>query len=1215
MQLSQVSKEFSKAGKLNKYLIIEQRYAAELRKLVYDYTLTPSFEIAINLIEVYRKLGDLYIDIGRISNKAEDYTDAAVFYQYVLSMVEKLEEEQKAKTNQELENYKVQAFEQLDIIWRELRELVYISANREITSQLGLVKHESEINRDFLKQLRMDAESKIQEIDEGSLKKEETESVYESEEYFINETRGLFEHIAEQVKGFIARIFKECEEVIGKPPCKYSVIGLGSLALNQFTPYSDLEFAILTENKDYKINSNPKIQNYFKNLSHLVHFKVICLGETIIPTSKYNINLERFISRGFNFDLGGKTPLGRIEKDKDYKLIQTPEKMAEYLDEKYARVDKNLPYILEASCFIYGEQSLFTNYRKKVSKYLNKENEDNVPNFKLRTLKRLKDGVEEHKRNELLNQTEVIKVKSDIDVFRLELIGSENEGKLVDVKQEIYRLPDRFIYSLALFFGIGAKSVWDAVDKLYETKIIACEDKSKNALHYLKYAASFAVMLRLRTYLANKGQFETMSTMVAKSPTTDESFKIFYLTERDISPEGGLFKYYYIALALHKTTEEVCLEENHEKQKNILRGQEFYNDSAEVKGKICLKLMKYNKALEYLEPYVNKVFNSFIENESNMHLGWDIIDLKGLLTLLGNAYSRLGRFKEQQETYGKILAIDEKIKLMVIYSKSPKKNEFLKSIEFIITLNDIGLCFNLGASALMQSQYNEAEKYFYQALDRYTLLNNKYPEKKEPILKSAETLCELGTLYLRQFIINPSEKLLKNAEEKFMQAERLYNQFALITNDKILKVTNYTFNIGNLYLLQKKYDRAELCFKEALSLLKEHYGVLHPDVIKALIALSDLYNDIGQHEQSEFILKKALNDLKPLEMQSTPHIHAKLLHNLGNTLIDLEKYLEAQKILYEARKILLSSYDEKHEEVGCTTRDLIRAIVLQGNLLLSQGNNPINYYQEAMLLYNKYYGDKYDLQIKKLNANETVLITCKSSLFEFCAVSAFKNNKLDEAIKCYEAGHKLFPNNIFFKYRLACCYHIKGMNLRSNGNSEASEHNITKSKEFFESLVDSYPPPYIPSYIHTEYAMLLIKHHNSENRSEYQEIKDLLYHAISIKEENYELLYCQQEKIALIEILREFLKEREILTITKPYILAYYLLIKVHHMQNEINEAKKELMSFAKEIMSVKKQEAEIPLKLLIATYKELGFEFQARIYEEMLIRTLGTVQEGLEKY
>ncbi|MBA8667923.1 tetratricopeptide repeat protein [Holosporaceae bacterium 'Namur'] len=841
-------------ARLNKLRLQEQEYETELKRLVYDYTLTPSFEIGTNLIKIYKALGDLYIDIGRVSSKAEDYTDAAIFYQYVLSMVERIEQED--TTNQELDNYKVRSFKQLEVIWRELSELVCISGNKESSIQSGLVRQESKDNRAFLKKLRKKAEQKVKEIDEVSLKKEETESAYESEEYFTNETRGLFEHIAEQVKGFIARIFKECEEVIGGSPCKYSVIGLGSLALNQFTPYSDLEFAILTDNKDYKINSNPKIQNYFKNLSHLVHFKVICLGETIIPTSKYSINLESFVCRGFNFDLGGKTPLGRIEKDKPYELIQTPEKMAEYLDEKYAHVDKNLPYILEASCFIYGEQSLFTNYRKKVSKYLNKENENGVPNFKLRTLKRLKDGVEEHKINDLLNQKEIIKVKSDIDNYRPELIESTTEGKLFDVKQEIYRLPDRFIYSLALFFGIEAKSAWDAVDKLYQKKIIGIAQENRSAQHHLKYATSFATILRLRAYLHYGQQKDSIDILSVDQKAGNPQIKGgFSLYDRELEEGGALFKYYYIAFPLHKKLDEFCSKENVLLDQNFLSRLNFFKKDNINTGLIYKRLSKYEKAVTYFQEAVKETPNSLLA------LGY----LSHILEINNDPQA----FKYTS------LAIAE--------SENQKDN-----VSLIISLNRMVLL------CLKGSNYGNAKRNIQKVLRFFE------------IYKVSGNMYNLPENLINLFYTNYFQYAVLLREQGDYAAAK-----SCLDNIKLLSEVNLSNKFDNIYLNNEyalmckelgEYEKAIKYYQNILHSLKAIYGEYSVSVATALRNLAACYTDSKDYKNAKCNIDRALeirvyfHDTTSLEVASCYKVLGIILSHYNEDKKAIEKYLKALEI-------------------------------------------------------------------------------------------------------------------------------------------------------------------------------------------------------------------------------------------------------------------------------------------------------------------------------
>ena len=59
-------------------------------------------------------------------------------------------------------------------------------------------------------------------------------------------------------------------------------MGLGSMALAQMTPYSDLEFAILMEEAQDAAAAE-EYKAYLRQLTHLVHFRVINLGETSDP--------------------------------------------------------------------------------------------------------------------------------------------------------------------------------------------------------------------------------------------------------------------------------------------------------------------------------------------------------------------------------------------------------------------------------------------------------------------------------------------------------------------------------------------------------------------------------------------------------------------------------------------------------------------------------------------------------------------------------------------------------------------------------------------------------------------------------------------------------------------------------------------------------------------------------------------------------------------
>ena len=81
----------------------------------------------------------------------------------------------------------------------------------------------------------------------------------------------------------MADISEFCENLMSEPPCEYAVAGLGSLARNEVTPYSDFEHIILLEDNNDKFNLN-----YFRWFSVSFHVVVLNLQETIIPSLNFN---------------------------------------------------------------------------------------------------------------------------------------------------------------------------------------------------------------------------------------------------------------------------------------------------------------------------------------------------------------------------------------------------------------------------------------------------------------------------------------------------------------------------------------------------------------------------------------------------------------------------------------------------------------------------------------------------------------------------------------------------------------------------------------------------------------------------------------------------------------------------------------------------------------------------------------------------------------
>ena len=300
--------------------------------------------------------------------------------------------------------------------------------------------------------------------------------------------------IAHKYKQIMAELSQYCEDIMGKPPCKYAIVGMGSIAREEITTYSDFEHIILLfDDENYE-----SYLDYFKWFSVIFHIVVLNIQETIVPSLNIaSLNdkesslgdwfYDDVTPRGISFDgmmpHACKFPLGRQQhtKNKQFttELIKPVSEMLEYLSsDADLKNGYHLADILTKTCFVFGNEDIFKQFLDGVQNYHKSRSETDTI-------------------NDIIKQ-----VKQDLNNFstrfRLSNLKSQHT---INIKQLVYRSTTIFISALARKHKISANSCFDIIDEMANNKQI-----TQNTAEKLIFAIAIACEMRLRVYTKKNRQ-------------------------------------------------------------------------------------------------------------------------------------------------------------------------------------------------------------------------------------------------------------------------------------------------------------------------------------------------------------------------------------------------------------------------------------------------------------------------------------------------------------------------------------------------------------------------------------------------------------------------------------------------------------------------------------------------------------------------------------
>nr|XP_026689423.1 uncharacterized protein LOC113474085 [Ciona intestinalis] len=363
----------------------------------------------------------------------------------------------------------------------------------------------SEVYSQQIEELRRNTIQDLETICQIPDTKEDVIARTELEMQKIEDMQKLQCYIAESYSGVMKSICERCIEILGSPPCKFALVGMGSLARTEITPYSDFENIIVLEEGVDKRKSYESVLEYFRWLAVVFQTILINFGETIIPsvgisslndfcTEDGDWFFDAYTKRGVSFDglmpHACKSPLGRQNKTKakpfKTELIKPISKMLMYLDsEEDLKNGYHLADVLTQTCYVAGDVDLYMEFEKSA----NRRNPD-------RDISNVKSALQKD-----LKKFSIFENLKDLQFSRK-----------CNIKNMFFRTSTIFIAALGKQYKLATNSSHNIVTELAAMNVLdqtLCVFDSTNPQqieHELKFAVAIACELRLRVYMEAEGQ-------------------------------------------------------------------------------------------------------------------------------------------------------------------------------------------------------------------------------------------------------------------------------------------------------------------------------------------------------------------------------------------------------------------------------------------------------------------------------------------------------------------------------------------------------------------------------------------------------------------------------------------------------------------------------------------------------------------------------------
>ena len=714
----------------------------------------------------------------------------------------------------------------------------------------------AETTKTFISELRLKAKTLLNTLVPTNL---ESSSKHELEKFLLKKADAI-EQINKTISNRYIKIMADlghiCEDVMGKPPCEYAIVGMGSLARCEITPYSDFEHMILLDNEE---NHETKIE-HFKWYSVIFHCVVLNFRETIIPslhiTSLNNESsdlkdwfYDSITPQGVSFDgmmpHACKFPLGRQEHTSSKlfstELIKPVKQMLNYLSfEADLKNGYHLADILTRTCFVCGNEKIFEQFFAGYQNYLKMKSETEIIND---VTQQVKDDLNSFSTRSLLTK---LMLKNKLNIKKL-----------------VYRSATIFIAALARIHNITANSSFDIVKEMANKKKV-----TENTAKKLRCAIAIACEMRLRVYMDVESQKNDIIDLkqggkekflsIVGAVSTINYFQITYCLQCEVAKQLKFAKlHFYSDSQLVNITISIVFE-----LKNLT---EFYKNS-----KKCLwnaRKFDFDKCIFELEHGINWNYGTS-ENPEN----WSNLNVKQLKSIADNLYSA-NIFDEARDFY----------KLVLELYKNEAKHT---NCNYDIAMSNyfLGRCLN---------ELNQPASGLVYLKQAFGIIEN-LPTNAKHNKDIVAILSSIGWSQIDMVNYNEALTILNQAVE-------IYRTAAMNTTD--ISFARALHNLGLSLIYVENYNEALLYLNKSLEIRQilsldtetdRNVGIVYSSIGKCL-------NGLQRYEDSLYYLKMSLRILERVTLdKKIDRRIADVYQYMGECFLGKRKYAQALKYSQQA---------------------------------------------------------------------------------------------------------------------------------------------------------------------------------------------------------------------------------------------------------------------------------------------------------------------------